>query len=345
MKHTSEIFFVPAPLEGYDGQNYDGLQMRIARSNRFPFKALAIIAGLVSGVGLMLVAAFLRLCGKSRPDIPERKLGELYFHVPEMAVHKRIELRALSSFAALLKGCGLDVGCGNGYVGGLLKEMTGIDVLHGVDPVPGFANDVLSHGYGGFSAATASAIPLKACSFDCVFSICVMEHIRDLDGSLREALRLLKPGGALVLTTPSPEFRLSAMSARLWKFLGYREWAEAAARWRDKNSMQFHYATADQWRENLEAIGYEGVRVSPFFSRQQLLAYEVMNWCARVPELYYPDKLFVLCQKQRLLASGLIWSTSVLSSWVSSWSVADGCHTHWVISAKRPLADADHRAS
>lgn len=340
MRHPSETFFVPLALEGYEGQDYARFQRRIARSNHFPLKLFAILAGLLNGALLAILAVILRLFGGVRPDQYDRDLGRLYFHVPEMAVHKRIELDAFITRGSCLVGRSVDIGCGNGFVGGILKGMTSIEELQGVDPVESFVNDTVANGYSGFSCATASKIPLESASFDCVVSVCVMEHIPDLDGALREALRLLRPGGALVLTTPAPEFRGSAITARLWSLLGLNERAEVAARLRDKVSMHFHYASADEWRRNLAAIGFDRVDVVPFFSMRQMLAYEIMNWPVRMPELYFPDKLWILCNRVRPLMHGLAWSTAVLGAWVARWSVRDGCHTHWLISARRPDIDS-----
>jgi SAM-dependent methyltransferase len=336
MRHSSEAFFVPLKLEDYEGHDYARLQRRIARSNRFPLKPFAIMAGLLNGAVLATLAVILRLFGRAQPDLYDRDLGRLYFHVPEMAVHKRIELDAFTTRRNSLLGRCVDLGCGNGFVGGILKRMASIEELHGVDPVESFVNDTIANDYSGFTSATASKIPLESASFDCAISICVMEHVEDLDDALREVLRLLKPGGALVLTTPAPEFRMSAITVRLWSLLGLRERAEVAARLHDKVSMHFHYATADEWRNNLAAIGFDCVDVMPFFSTRQMLAYEIINWPVRIPELYFADKLWVLGSRFRPLKQGLAWSTAVIAAWMASWSVRDGCHTHWLISARRP---------
>ncbi len=337
MRHPSENFFEPAPLETYEGSGYQDLQRRIAWSNRFPLKAIAIASGLLNAGVLSATAGALRLFGL-RPDHCDRELGKLYFHVPEMAVQKRIELRELAARPELA-GSGVDIGCGNGYVGGLLKRMTAIESLHGIDPVASFSNDVTQNGYDGFSAAPADEIPLPSGSVDFVVSICVLEHVQNLDGALREALRVLKPGGAVVLTTPSPEFRSSNISGRLWAKLGIRRRAEAAAKRRDKVSMHFHYASDEEWRRNLNALGFEKIDVVPFFSQRQMLIYEFLNWPVAIPELYFCDKIWILCQKCRLLMKGLAWATALLTAWIVRWAVPPGCHTHWLVSGRRRLED------
>jgi SAM-dependent methyltransferase len=67
-------------------------------------------------------------------------------------------------------------------------------------------------------------------SFDVVVSVEVMEHVEDLGAYLKDILRLLKPGGRFVWTTPcgnalSIEHVFSAMTGRIEKTAeGLRRW-------------------------------------------------------------------------------------------------------------------------
>ena len=51
--------------------------------------------------------------------------------------------------------------------------------------------------------ASAEKLPFKDNSFDVVISIAVLEHVRDLDMSMRESIRVLKPGGFLWANVPN----------------------------------------------------------------------------------------------------------------------------------------------
>ena len=77
------------------------------------------------------------------------------------------EFMELSEFAKQeLDGKGIDFGCGNGIVGGILIRSKGISDLHGVDLNSFNKDQVLRYGYANFTAADISLIPLDGDSFD-----------------------------------------------------------------------------------------------------------------------------------------------------------------------------------
>jgi len=51
--------------------------------------------------------------------------------------------------------------------------------------------------------ATAENLPFDDNTFDAVISVAVLEHVRDLDMSMKEAIRVLKPGGLLWANVPN----------------------------------------------------------------------------------------------------------------------------------------------
>jgi ubiquinone/menaquinone biosynthesis C-methylase UbiE len=54
-------------------------------------------------------------------------------------------------------------------------------------------------------------LPYDDATFDRILSINVLYALPDPDATLRELLRVLKPGGLIVLTSPAPEFAVTAL--------------------------------------------------------------------------------------------------------------------------------------
>lgn len=95
----------------------------------------------------------------------------------------------------------LDVGCGTGNVSSFLAHK-GYDVT-GCE----YFEEALDLGWPGFRKVQADALnlPFENWNFDAVGLFDVIEHIEDDTGPLKEAFRVMKPGGIAVVTVPACE--------------------------------------------------------------------------------------------------------------------------------------------
>jgi SAM-dependent methyltransferase len=109
-------------------------------------------------------------------------------------------LNLIRRYAALEGHRVLDAGCGLGMYVAAFRRFG--DAVFGVDldpeKVAQAAEDVLN-----VSVASVEALPFTDGSFDVVLSHEVIEHVTDDRAAVAEAVRVLKPGGRLVVFAPN----------------------------------------------------------------------------------------------------------------------------------------------
>jgi len=131
---------------------------------------------------------------------------QAYPYQPATAFWRAYEISHLAAFP-LPAGLGLDLGCGDGLLTGIVLQLTGPRTVIGVDLD---AEEVrLAQGLGIYErvhVAPASEIPEPDASVDWILSNSVLEHIEPLEPVLDEVARLLRPGGRFIFTVPAQPF-------------------------------------------------------------------------------------------------------------------------------------------
>ena len=126
----------------------------------------------------------------------------------------------------------LDVGCGTGELLRRLRAKYPDALLAGLDPVPemlAVAGDKLS-GKEDLRVGYADSLPWPAKSFDVVVSCNMFHYITHPVEALREMARVIRPGGALVLTDWCDDYlacRLCNLYLRLTNRAFYKTYREA----------------------------------------------------------------------------------------------------------------------
>ncbi len=201
------------------------------------------------------------------PDFLKR-----YWFAPPVALWRSIEARTLAqlNFPAPL----LDFGCGDGlFTEAVFGHQPGI---YGCDIARGELPSAMASGVYTCSVqfGDGHALPYRDSFFGSVYSNSVVEHIPDPQNVLPELSRVLRPGGLLVLTVPSDQFHSLLDGVRR---APTQEAARVYARDVDRLFAHYHYHTADEWRELMQAAGIRLVQATYYVSPAATAAWDRMN--------------------------------------------------------------------
>ena len=90
----------------------------------------------------------------------------------------------------------LEVGCGTGLI--LQRLAAYAATLKGVDLSPGMLGEAKKRGFD-VTLGDATNLPFADATFDLVVSLKVLPHVRDLQGAVREMVRVTRPGGHIAV--------------------------------------------------------------------------------------------------------------------------------------------------
>ncbi len=239
-------------------------------------------------------------------EVALEKMGEAFIETyileePSYRAYFRNKVRDLIKVAP--PGCLLDVGCATGV---FLDEArrAGFQEI-GVDLLPSavaYARDRL-----GVDArlGVPEEMGFSSGHFDAVSLFQIIEHVPDPAGLVREVARLLKPGGALLLTTPDRRGFLARLTGQRW----FEYYNEEHLTYFDKRSLS----------RLLTDGGFAIVNLRSEFGRAFTLRYVA----ERLSSFYYTDRSLV-SRGGRLLARLLRvgGGLTVREPWQSLYAIA-----------------------
>ncbi|MDQ3378785.1 MAG: class I SAM-dependent methyltransferase [Actinomycetota bacterium] len=175
-------------------------------------------------------------------DVYEQRGEEEYGEpvVPDPAFDRKFEVLTEEMARLLPARSFLDAGCGDGRylaalaaVGPLPERIVGVDIAESIldtarraTAVAGFEPELVR--------ANLERLPFGDAEFDFVISVQVLEHLLDPVGGLEELARVLKPGGALLLSTDNSRNLIT-------RTLNAPRWALARAARKRNSRVRFRF--------------------------------------------------------------------------------------------------------
>ena len=167
----------------------------------------------------------------------------------------------------------LDSGCGNGRFFPSFKDGR----YFGVDPssqLIGIAKN--NHPQGNFQVASGDSLPFADDYFDKVYSIAVLHHIPSFDlrlQFLKEAKRVLKPGGYLILTVWDLKEKLKGKGFFHWLKARKLDKNDVFLPWHGSKDTYFHCFNLEELVQLVKDSGFEvldkgeiAVGLRPYFN-------------------------------------------------------------------------------
>jgi 2-polyprenyl-3-methyl-5-hydroxy-6-metoxy-1,4-benzoquinol methylase len=171
----------------------------------------------------------------------------------------------------------LDVGCGSGIATQMLAEaganVTAVDLTDWA--VETTRRRLAAFGLSGdVRQEDAERLPFADASFDLVFSWGVIHHSSDMDRALGELVRVLRPGGQLVLMVYHRRSMFFVVYRGFQRFLPLARRLGLhfeGARAGETEGLVARHFTVDELRRKLEGAGLRDVWIRPYGQDAELL--------------------------------------------------------------------------
>ncbi len=212
---------------------------------------------------------------------------------PPLAVPRRCFRDAKPAFLQLIDPRGLrilDLGCGGGHNGALLKK-AGARAVVGVELDARASKEARKRLDAVIQCDLAHLDPAQLGDepFDAILASDVLEHLVEPEAVLAKALTRLRPGGVVVLSLPNVS-HVSVFAALLAK-----RWPRRSSGIFDRTHLRF-FAKHDMVAL-LEGAGLRVLRVEPYFTRYRAIRSASLVLSLYVFRDYWARQFLLLAEK------------------------------------------------
>lgn len=184
----------------------------------------------------------------------------------------------------------LDVGCGNGVVAKVVLSNRKEKFDWGIDLSEDEINLAKKSGsYKNCKVANVYNLPFNDKSFKAVFSNSVIEHIPDLEKALSEMSRVLKRGGELIITVPTPFLTKYLLGYKFFQTINLKILAKLYGRFFNSLFLHHNLYTHTRWEEILIKHSLKLEKHYYYHTPGMVKTHEVLAYLA-IP--YHISKLF-----------------------------------------------------
>ncbi len=266
------------------------------------------------------------------------QLASSYCYVPEMAIHKLLEIKVLKeSLPEKRLGVVLDIGGGGGDVFNVLFE--GYEAIKKIN-IDLYASRTDYYDFHLSEDVTSSCLGSK--TIDKIVSISVLEHIPNIKGVFEFANRVLKDDGVLLFTTPREDYYKSLVLVRFLKIFSKKA-AMKYANYDIKHAFHCSLYSKEIMIGKLKEAGFNTVEAIPFFSNKSLGFFDLLNITAKLPVSWhfwgglnsFLNKHSWLKRKSIKILERFLIQISTVDDYTKHVNAADDAYTQYLYVAKK----------
>lgn len=200
-----------------------------------------------------------------------------------MAIIRSQEAVLFQKYNNLIKGRILDFGCGEGFFSQLVfgreKISVGLDLLDNKRIREAIDKKI----YKKISLYNGNTVPYPDNYFNTIVSNCVLEHIPDINISLKEIYRVLKPGGYFITSVMADQWENNLFGSKIFgkKYLTYMRKTQVHKNLFSNNKWQFYFKNADFKIQSIDGYLYKKsafyLDIFHYLSIGSLISYKLFN--------------------------------------------------------------------